>query len=309
VVPFCNLCSILIVHKAQLHSLGLCFYKVFRSSETKKVIIKETIHYNPTLQQSQSYNYYFPPSNSTFYPSNTIGHNDHNYPRISHRRPQRRVPNVNNAPTYHRIEENRFVDERTQPQRNHEDEAHPHSILIEDVAEVAVPTEPNTPNEVEEIESDALESLSTVSEDEEEKKQHSEVLKEEDDDDEEEELEDTSTRLKQRKRKSSSDSKQTPKKAKQHKDTSTETSKQRSSEINDNENNNKKGKKRKHFDVPSPSAPPIDAFDCVICLSEKKEYMVQPCNHVVFCASCAKTKLQNCPLCMQTIKGLTRVYF
>ena len=56
------------------------------------------------------------------------------------------------------------------------------------------------------------------------------------------------------------------------------------------------------------------AHPCVICLDEQASFLVKPCGHLAYCASCAdnvKTMALTppCPMCRKSSEGLMRVYF
>ena len=53
-------------------------------------------------------------------------------------------------------------------------------------------------------------------------------------------------------------------------------------------------------------------FQCVVCYTNKKDWMVRPCNHVCLCFKCAIEDIHHlhghCPMCRGTISGVERVY-
>ena len=53
-------------------------------------------------------------------------------------------------------------------------------------------------------------------------------------------------------------------------------------------------------------------FWCVACYANKKDWMVQPCNHVWFCFKCTTENIHHlhghCPMCREMISGVERVY-
>ncbi|CAF1486639.1 unnamed protein product [Didymodactylos carnosus] len=68
-----------------------------------------------------------------------------------------------------------------------------------------------------------------------------------------------------------------------------------------------------------PNAPPSEEptsvpehLSCIICLTDKSHYIMQPCGHIGLCAECCNS-LQNqnqkqCPICRQDIQSFQRVY-
>eukprot|EP01117_Protostelium_nocturnum_P009975 TRINITY_DN3553_c0_g3_i1.p1 TRINITY_DN3553_c0_g3~~TRINITY_DN3553_c0_g3_i1.p1 ORF type:complete len:603 (-),score=245.46 TRINITY_DN3553_c0_g3_i1:95-1903(-) len=52
-------------------------------------------------------------------------------------------------------------------------------------------------------------------------------------------------------------------------------------------------------------------IECVVCLSEKKEVMISPCNHLCLCKGCSnnlKKSLKECPICRTKVKKHIVVY-
>ncbi len=53
-------------------------------------------------------------------------------------------------------------------------------------------------------------------------------------------------------------------------------------------------------------------FWCVVCYTNKKEWMVRPCNHVCLCFECSTENIHHlhghCPMCRGTISEVERVY-
>ncbi|CAE8722632.1 unnamed protein product [Polarella glacialis] len=50
------------------------------------------------------------------------------------------------------------------------------------------------------------------------------------------------------------------------------------------------------------------ALKCLVCMSEPKCIMVQPCNHVSFCATCASPQHTHCPICRAPVEGLIKIF-
>ena len=52
---------------------------------------------------------------------------------------------------------------------------------------------------------------------------------------------------------------------------------------------------------------------CVVCYTNKKDWMVRTCNHVCLCFECSTENIHHlhghCPMCRGTISGVERVYF
>ena len=50
---------------------------------------------------------------------------------------------------------------------------------------------------------------------------------------------------------------------------------------------------------------------CIICLSRNANYIVKPCNHLLFCKECINDYLNTstmCPLCKQSIQTVEMIY-
>lgn len=50
--------------------------------------------------------------------------------------------------------------------------------------------------------------------------------------------------------------------------------------------------------------------ECVICLTERSDTAIRPCNHLCLCSDCAKhlfTRSRRCPICREQAKGLLRI--
>lgn len=47
--------------------------------------------------------------------------------------------------------------------------------------------------------------------------------------------------------------------------------------------------------------------DCIICFIEKKNMLLEPCNHICSCEKCSKD-LKNCPICRTLITSSKKVY-
>ena len=55
--------------------------------------------------------------------------------------------------------------------------------------------------------------------------------------------------------------------------------------------------------------------ECIICLSERRTILLQPCKHLVLCEGCSKEftlhlfmNTSKCPLCREKIHSLEKVY-
>eukprot|EP00746_Dinoflagellata_sp_MGD_P022275 gnl/MRDRNA2_/MRDRNA2_152094_c0_seq1.p1 gnl/MRDRNA2_/MRDRNA2_152094_c0~~gnl/MRDRNA2_/MRDRNA2_152094_c0_seq1.p1 ORF type:complete len:271 (-),score=27.44 gnl/MRDRNA2_/MRDRNA2_152094_c0_seq1:229-1041(-) len=54
-----------------------------------------------------------------------------------------------------------------------------------------------------------------------------------------------------------------------------------------------------------------ESFDCVICMSTRKDTVISPCGHLCVCNTCAQVLLAGedaCPICRGTIASVMRVY-
>lgn len=51
-----------------------------------------------------------------------------------------------------------------------------------------------------------------------------------------------------------------------------------------------------------------DTNSCVICLDQKSNTTFIPCGHVATCETCS-TKVQQCPVCRETITNIQKLYF
>eukprot|EP00755_Sulcionema_specki_P024275 Sspe_Gene.80871::Locus_51326_Transcript_1_1_Confidence_1.000_Length_853::g.80871::m.80871 len=67
-----------------------------------------------------------------------------------------------------------------------------------------------------------------------------------------------------------------------------------------------------HPEKEAPPPPPPAAEEtnlCVVCLTTRKEYMIQPCNHVCLCEQCSGSRqLTSCPLCRGPVRSKVKVY-
>jgi len=52
-----------------------------------------------------------------------------------------------------------------------------------------------------------------------------------------------------------------------------------------------------------------DELLCIICMTDRKEVLVQPCNHISMCRQCFQRSRAKCPQCRGRITGHMRVYF
>jgi hypothetical protein len=56
--------------------------------------------------------------------------------------------------------------------------------------------------------------------------------------------------------------------------------------------------------------PKLDySTQCIICLDNIKEIMIEPCNHLCMCEKCAKKVTKECPMCQGKIAHKKKVYF
>lgn len=54
-----------------------------------------------------------------------------------------------------------------------------------------------------------------------------------------------------------------------------------------------------------------DNKQCIICLSEKREYLIIPCGHLCLCQNCKKNfkkRDSKCPICRNKINFIQKVY-
>lgn len=53
---------------------------------------------------------------------------------------------------------------------------------------------------------------------------------------------------------------------------------------------------------------PIEALECCVCLSDTKNILLQPCNHLCVCESCKPNVGEECPICRTIIQSTIKVY-
>jgi hypothetical protein len=52
----------------------------------------------------------------------------------------------------------------------------------------------------------------------------------------------------------------------------------------------------------------VDESLCIICMDEKKEILLEPCNHLIYCTACSKIAGEDCPLCQARIKNKKKIF-
>ena len=53
---------------------------------------------------------------------------------------------------------------------------------------------------------------------------------------------------------------------------------------------------------------PIESLECCVCLSDNKNILLQPCNHLCVCESCKPNVGNECPICRTIIQSTIKVY-
>ena len=53
---------------------------------------------------------------------------------------------------------------------------------------------------------------------------------------------------------------------------------------------------------------PIESLECCVCLSDTKNILLQPCNHLCVCESCKPNVGDECPICRTIIQSTIKVY-
>jgi hypothetical protein len=57
----------------------------------------------------------------------------------------------------------------------------------------------------------------------------------------------------------------------------------------------------------APHGPQAQSMDCVVCLSNQKDTMITPCNHLCLCSTCC-ANISCCPLCRGAVERFVKVY-
>ena len=52
-----------------------------------------------------------------------------------------------------------------------------------------------------------------------------------------------------------------------------------------------------------------NAPNCVICLTEKAEFVVIPCGHLCYCKDCSSSPQNVCPMCRRRVSKLKKVFY
>ncbi len=62
-------------------------------------------------------------------------------------------------------------------------------------------------------------------------------------------------------------------------------------------------------DCVKPPAPPVEKYNdnCVVCMTNKKNMLLRPCNHLCLCTSCDNSTIKICPMCRMTIEDKVKV--
>lgn len=63
----------------------------------------------------------------------------------------------------------------------------------------------------------------------------------------------------------------------------------------------------KTIPIPIPQAQTPEQ-ECVYCRTNKKEYIITPCNHLCLCVTCSKVPMDVCPICRTKIDKISKVY-
>jgi hypothetical protein len=51
-----------------------------------------------------------------------------------------------------------------------------------------------------------------------------------------------------------------------------------------------------------------DRMECVICMDNRKNIIIKPCNHLCCCEECSKNIGDKCPICRTNVKKIEKVY-
>ena len=81
---------------------------------------------------------------------------------------------------------------------------------------------------------------------------------------------------------------------------------QRLTENSDEENS--KDKENSTVTTSTTTTKSAEDEECVICFEGRKDHVVIPCGHVVFCSKCAQETYKACPTCQQPITQIMKIF-